>query len=361
MERYTIAQRIQIVEFYIQSSKSVVATIRKIKANFGRNHSISKNTVKNIVDKFYQTGSVHDLPRSGGPRTARSAENIAAVSESVRENPRTSVRHRAQELGLSRSSTHRILRIDLHLHPYKVQLRQQLKVHDHRQRREFAAWALEHLDEDENFFQKIIFSDEAHFHLNGYVNKQNCRIWGSENPNTFEQAPMHPQKVTVWCGLWVGGIIGPYFFENDEGQTVTVNEARYREMLEYFLWAELEGKDLDDMWFQQDGATAHTTPANIGLLRTRFPGRVISRFGDVNWPPRSCDLTPLDFFLWGYVKDKVYANHPQTIPDLKTNIRRTINEIPDEMLERVVTNAVQRMAYLDKSRGEHLKEIIFHT
>ena len=68
--------------------------------------------------------------------------------------------------------------------------------------------------------------------------------------------------------------------------------------------------DVDDVYFQQDGTTWHTSGETIGLLHEKFPGRVISRNGDYNWPPRSCDLTPLDFFIWGYVKDKVYADTP---------------------------------------------------
>ncbi|GFU14906.1 uncharacterized protein TNCV_3386901 [Trichonephila clavipes] len=55
-------------------------------------------------------------------------------------------------------------------------------------------------------------------------------------------------------------------------------------------------------WFQQDGATCHAARATIDLLKDTFGDRLISRFGPVNWPPRSCDLTPLDYFLWGYVK-----------------------------------------------------------
>ncbi|GFU31221.1 uncharacterized protein TNCV_1742181 [Trichonephila clavipes] len=60
--------------------------------------------------------------------------------------------------------------------------------------------------------------DEAHFWLNGYVNKQNCRIWSEANPHVYVETPLHPEKLTVWCALWAGGIIGPYFFKNDEGQ-----------------------------------------------------------------------------------------------------------------------------------------------
>ncbi|GFU87873.1 uncharacterized protein TNCV_964291 [Trichonephila clavipes] len=66
--------------------------------------------------------------------------------------------------------------------------------------------------------QKIPASDKAHFWLNGYVNKQNCRIWSEANPQVYVETPLHPEKLTVWCALWAVGIIGPYFFKNDEGQ-----------------------------------------------------------------------------------------------------------------------------------------------
>ncbi|XP_075149032.1 uncharacterized protein LOC142222665 isoform X2 [Haematobia irritans] len=167
---------------------------------------------------------------------------------------------------------------------------------------------------DDQFSKKIIFSDEAHFHLSGFVNKQN------ENPRVIVEKPMHPQRVTVWCGLWACGIIGPYFFQNEAGQAVTVNGVRYREMITNFLGPELEDMDVDDMWFQQDGATCHTANATMVLLRNKFNGRVISRNGDVKWPPRSCDLTPLDFFLWGYLKEKVYVDKPATIQEQKDDI-----------------------------------------
>ncbi|GFX05747.1 orn_DAP_Arg_deC domain-containing protein [Trichonephila clavipes] len=50
-------------------------------------------------------------------------------------------------------------------------------------------------------------SDEAHFWLNGYVNKQNYRIWSEANPQVYVETPLHPEKLTVWCALWAGGIL----------------------------------------------------------------------------------------------------------------------------------------------------------
>ncbi|GFV16897.1 DUF4817 domain-containing protein [Trichonephila clavipes] len=132
------------------------------------------------------------------------------------------------------------------------------------------------------------------------------------------------EKLTVWCALWAGGIIGPYFFKNDEGHNVTVNDDRYRAMIVNFFILELNNHDVQKLWFQQYGATCHTARATIDILKDMFGDRLILRFGPVNWPPRSCDLTPLDYFLWGYVKSLVYADKPQTLDHLEHNIRRVI-------------------------------------
>ncbi|GFU69830.1 transposable element Tc3 transposase [Trichonephila clavipes] len=114
-----------------------------------------------------------------------------------------------------------------------------------------------------------------------------------------------------------------------------------------------------ELWFQQDGATCHTARAIIDLLKDTFGVRLISRFGPVNWPPRSCDLTPLDYFLWGYVKLLVYADKPQTLDHLEDNIRRVIADIRPQMLEKVIENWTSRLDYIRASRGSPMPEILF--
>ncbi|GFT58711.1 putative DD41D transposase [Trichonephila clavipes] len=153
--------------------------------------------------------------------------------------------------------------------------------------------------------------DEAHFWLNGYVNKQNCRIWNEGNPQVYVETPLNPEKLTVWCALWAGGIIGPYFFKNDEGHNVTANGDRYRAIVTNFFIPELNNHNVQELWFQQDGGTCHTARATIDLLKDTFGDHLISRFGPVNCPPRCCDLTPLDYFLWGYIKSLVYGTKPK--------------------------------------------------
>ncbi|GFV86921.1 tc3a_0 protein [Trichonephila clavipes] len=164
-----------------------------------------------------------------------------------------------------------------------------------------------------DFHKRILFSDEAHFWLNGYVNKQNCRIWSKANSQVYVETPLHPEKLTV----------------------------------------------VQELWFQQDGATCHTARATIDLLKDTFGDRLISRFGPVNWPPRSCDLTPLDYFLWGYVKSLVYADKPQTLDHLEDNIRRVIADIRPQIMEKVIENWTSRLDYIRASRGSPMPEIIF--
>ncbi|GFU05874.1 transposable element Tc3 transposase [Trichonephila clavipes] len=105
-----------------------------------------------------------------------------------------------------------------------------------------------------------------------------------------------------------------------------------------FFIPELNNHDIQELWFQQDDATCYTARATIDLLKDTFGDRLISRFEPVNWPPRSCDLTPLDYFLWGYVKSLVYADKPQTLDHLEDNIRRVIADIRPQMLEKVIEN-----------------------
>ncbi|GFW54477.1 hypothetical protein TNCV_1608411 [Trichonephila clavipes] len=68
-------------------------------------------------------------------------------------------------------------------------------------------WAQNEIAVVPDFHKRILFSDEAHFWLNSCVNKQNCRIWRDANPQVYVETPLHPEKLTVGCALWAGGIL----------------------------------------------------------------------------------------------------------------------------------------------------------
>lgn len=197
MVKYTKEQRLQIIKIYYRNSEYVTATLRALTPIFGRNSRPSRQAVTSLVQKFKSTYSLCDVAVPVRQRVGRSVENIAAVETSVANDPNQSIPRRSQELGIAQTTLRRILRKDLGLHPYKIQLTQELKPMVNLKRRTFSDLALEKMRLDDQFHRKIIFSDEAHFWLNGFVKKQNMRYWSGENPHVLHVRPLHPQKITV--------------------------------------------------------------------------------------------------------------------------------------------------------------------
>ena len=183
-------------------------------------------------------------------------------------------------------------------------------------------------------------------------NKQNYRYWSPTKPNIFFERPLHSPKITVWCGLSANKIYGPYFFEDPETELqVTVNSETYLEM----LTAMFSENTYPDEWFQQDGATAHTSRNVISWLNTRFSQRLISHKSDFPWPARSPDLSPLDYFLWGFVKEKVFRSAPSNIAVLKNKVQEVIATIDANTLQNVVANFVVRIDKCIASNGDHVE------
>ena len=171
----------------------------------------------------------------------------------------------------------------------------------------------------------------------------------------IQQHQLHPVKCTVWCGVTANEIIiGPYFFEDEEGNQVTVTGARYRTMIQDFLEPWVQGQP-EQMCFQQDGATAHSARETMQMLQNIFQDRIISRGCEINWPPRSPDLASPDFFLWGYLKEKVFVNKPQTINYLKRNIEDQIRAISLEMLSNVMQSVLDGTIQCETENGGHLR------
>jgi hypothetical protein len=153
-----------------------------------------------------------------------------------------------------------------------------------------------------------VFSDEASFHLSGKVNRHNVRIWGTENPRATVQHIRDSLNVNVFCAISSRKVYGLFFFTEK-----SVNGFVYLDMLQLWLLPHLQ-EDSDNSILQQDGAPPHFHLEVRRHLNTTLPQRWIGRTFRCNensalipWPPRSPDLTPCDFFLWSYVKDKDYV------------------------------------------------------
>lgn len=313
---------------------------------------ISQSAVSKIERKFRETGSVKDVPKSGRKQT--SEDKKLDVLLTFQENPHTSSRQVGLDNNMDHTTVLKILKKEK-WHPYKVHLVQELLEDDFDRRVEFCENIMEKCNRDPLFVKNIIFSDEATFNINGHVNRQTCRYWASENPHWMqEHHTQYPQKVNVWAGIVGNTIIGPYFFEE------SLTGPRYLQFLQEFLLPTLNRlfPNRNDLWFQQDGAPPHYAIAVRNYLNVCFRDRWIGRRGSIEWPPRSPDLTPLDFFLWGYTKSKVYVNRPESLEDLKERIRVEISQITPETIAKVQEEFVSRLSHCIIAEGQQFEHLL---
>lgn len=315
----------------------------------------SRHLITFLHKKFKKEGTVLPSKRNlpGGYRVENKEEKKRQVENYFSTNPGSSTRKGATALGMSRETVRLYLKKNLKLKPYKIQRLHKLYATDPAKRVDFARRMKEY---DEDFTKDIFFSDESTFSMSGRVNTHNVRIWGSERPHdAFYEFERNAPKVNVYCAMNGSQIIGPYFFPRD-----TVNGADYVEMLTTWLLPRLGDKD--NVIYQMDGAPGHWFGNTRALLNETFPGRWIGRASNednclMRWPPRSPDITPLDFFLWGYVKDAVFTLPlPQTVDDLKRRITEAIHQISQDLLQLVHSTFRKRLNLVIKKKGLHVEK-----
>ena len=273
---------------------------------------------------------------------------IATVKEVMDDDPTLSLRAVATITRTSVGTAYKIARKKLKLFPYKIKIVQELKPDDRPNRKLFADTLLARMEGEPLYLRRVGFTDEATFTVHGHVNRHNCRIWGSENPYVTFEKPRFSPKVQVWCFLHHSRIVGPYFFSDP-----TVTGANYLEMLENYAYPII--KNIPGLIFQQDGAPPHWALNVRASLDNAFPGSWIGRGGPTAWPARSPDVTPLDFFLWGYVKDRVYKTPVNDMDHLKEKIREAVASVSRTMINQTWKELHSRLVFLSENNGDHVE------
>lgn len=203
---------------------------------------------------------------------------------------------------------------------------------------------------DENNY---CWSDESTFHISGYVNRHNCRYWSTENPHVFrEEHTQYPLKRNVWAGILKNEIIGPFFIEGN------LNAEKYLQLSidEIVPAMRVSAQNQNIPWnqvhFQQDGAPPHYAVMVRTYLNEIFRNRWIGRGGPIKWPARSPDLTPLDYFLWGFLKDRVFRTKPQNLDEMCDRIVEYCTIPDDDMFQRVRESFEERIIVCMAEEGK---------
>lgn len=266
-----------------------------------------------------------------------------------------SIRQIAQELGISRESVRKILKKH-NYKSYKYQINQHLYEADYERRLNFCNWLINHQSNDENFIRRIIFSDESRFTNLGAFNRQNTRYWARNNQHLFRDGAYQERfGFNVWIGVLGNQLLPPIIFDG------RLTGERYLQ----FLTNEVDGY-IDQLphvirrsvYFQQDGAPPHNAHVVVDHLNQRFGNQWLGTNGPIRWPARSPDLTPIDFFIWGHLKNKVYAIAPTTREDLEARVRRAINEITRQQLDNMLQNIIERATLCRDRNGQQFEHLL---
>ena len=328
----------------------------RFRTTFGR--PVSKGAVYRIFKEVQERQGAHNILKGNVGRKKRSRTLVRRVATSSASNPRLSTRKRAQLLRTSPSTTRAILKQDLKKKPYRCIPVQKLVPSDYPKRVAFARWYLQMLAQDPTFEDYVLFSDESHVQLGCGSNRQNNRCWSSSPPSSFvTQKSHHPQKVTIWCAISVAtGLIGPYFFEDTNGNTVTVRATRYLKLIQdvYRQHILLLPQGVQQkLWWQQDAATPHTADISINWVRTTFGNQTLGRRLAVEFPPRSPDLTACDYWLWADIKRRVHEQRPSTLSALKASVTAAALAIPRAHIDNAMRDLRRRCQECIAAGGTH--------
>jgi hypothetical protein len=217
------------VKAFYKNGDSFVIAQREFWTEFAihRNRAVPSAHVNTTwVQNFEATGST--LKKKGGSvKIEHTTQYIAVVREAIERSPHCSARRHSVSLRLSEASVLLILHKDLHFYLYKIQNTHALYKCDYVNRVHLCQTFLQLINQNQELVNNLLMSDVAHFHLSGFVSKQNFCYWSATNPIELHERPLHNSKVTVWCAISSFGIIGPYFFEDERERAVPVTGPRY--------------------------------------------------------------------------------------------------------------------------------------
>ena len=349
----TIEHRTFLIEAYFRSGRntglrwsySYQQCLNDFQENYPNAEVPPKSTLVDLIHRFRQTGSVHDKKSPGRPKRL-SEDTLMNIRDRMDQSPKKSLRRLSAETGLSVGSCFTAVRHELHLYPYRIHAVHELLPTDFNKRVMYCNWFRQHCND--NLLDETYFTDESWIHLSGYVNRQNTRLWSANNPHFFTESPLHPLKIGIWVAVSPRRVIGPLFFEE------TLNSESYCALIDRFHDL-LPLAERNTAWLQQDSATCHTSRATMFRLQELFGDRVIPK---AIWPPRSPDLTPLDYFLFGYLKDEVFKRNPQTLDELRNYVELTIQTIDENVLHNVFQNMHKRIHLCLQVNGQHFQHLL---
>lgn len=303
-------------------------------------------SILRCMRRLETTGNVQ-YSRKGVPVNRPAPDSDVLILAAVEANPGASSRVIGDQVGKSHSQVIR----RLHHHgfkSYKTAVHQELHPGDAERRFEFAMSMLQRLDDDPQFSQNIVFTDESSFKLHHRPNVQNHRTWARGNPrNVYPGSTQYPHTLNVWAGIVGQHVVGPLVINGK------LTGVKYLDMLQNEISAQISDLDLPgELWYQHDGCPAHNFGPAVEFLHDAFPQRVIGTHEDIAWPARSPDLTIPDYFLWPHVTNTIYGSAPfENVNDLFQAVVTCCENVSHVQLTNVQREFRERLEHCVAAEG----------
>lgn len=355
MVNFTNEEYVDMIMVYGAAEENAERARRMYLERFPNRQTPSRNTFLRVIQRGRETGKLQPKKGHGGGRPNQIEVNVEeAILDMADADPTTSTRQIAQQVEVSQYFVWNTLKKN-GLHPYHLQRVQGLALGDYALRQQFCEWLLDRSNREREFPMYVLVTDECCFTRDGVLNFHNSHIWAEENPHRIRQNKFqHRFSLNLWAGILNNSLIGPFELP------ARLNGASYLHFLQEVLPQLLEDIPLavrGNMWFMHDGCPAHFSRAVRDYLDTAFPQRWIGRGGFISWPPRSPDLNPLDFFLWGYMKTLVYATEVNTIDELRRRINTTVENLRQQF-PRLTENWIRRAQLCVEMQGQHFEQLL---
>lgn len=352
---YSIEERRKILEIYFYCNKNMTASRREFIRRYPDQYTPHKITFKKIYNKFCESNSLKNNNRRK-TKSICDEEMEMNIMLSVIEEPRRSTYSLAEELGVSQSSVMRILKKHK-FKPFHITPVQELNENDFRHRLLFCEAMIERYNQDHDFLKNVFWTDESSFSTAGVFNRKNTHHWATQNPKILKPLKKQGHKsVNVWCGIHRNKIIGPVFINASLTGEVYLNILQ-QDVEEYLdnLPVLLQVRTI----WQQDGAPPHNVQPVTAYLNEKY-SVWIGKHGSIHWPAKSPDLSPLDFYLWGTLKNKIYSeNLSGNKEELKQLIKNEINylNLDETAFEKVRSNFLRRCFKCIENNGGYVENV----
>lgn len=292
---------------------NALQAVNEYRDRYPNRRTPSRAVFSNVYRTLRETGKVPSAQVTSERAAQQTLHEHEQIVNSVQRSPSTSTRKIARRIHVAQSRVWRTLHKE-GLYPFHRQKVQHLHPDDEVQRLEFCHW----LQHNHNVLPFLLFTDEAKFTRDGINNTRNSHEWDVNNPHATVESNFQIRfSINVWCGMIDDMLIGPVILDD------RMTGERYLHFLQNELPALLEDVSLHSrcrMYMQHDGAPIHYTRPVIQHLNAVYPNRWIGRGSLIRWPARSPDLTPLDFCLWGWLKNEVYETKVNTREELLRRI-----------------------------------------